>query len=111
LRTFRALQREIIEHTLQNRDAFVILPTGGGKSLCYQLPAVLSRGVTLVVSPLISLMMDQCENLKQRGIAAATINSKTPVARATRMLTDLIDQRSQLKLIYVSPEKVRLSRR
>ena len=73
LDSFRQHQRDIINHTLNKKDVFVVLPSGGGKSLCYQLPATLPcpfrKGITLVVSPLISLMIDQCYHLKQMGIS------------------------------------------
>lgn len=108
LESFRPLQREIIQHTLNQRDAFVILPTGGGKSLCYQLPAVLSKGMTLVISPLISLMQDQCANLKQRGIAAVTLNTRTPASVAKPILQQMKQGRAAVKLLYVSPEKVKM---
>ena len=75
LETFRPGQREVIEHVLAHRDVLCVMPTGGGKSLCYQLPAVLLEGVTLVVSPLIALMKDQFDALQARGIRATLINS------------------------------------
>ena len=72
---FRSLQEEIINHILNRHDALIVLPTGGGKSLCYQLPALIFDGVTVVVSPLISLMQDQVMQLQQRGIHAVFLNS------------------------------------
>ena len=72
---FRPLQAEIIEQVLQKRDALVIMPTGSGKSLCYQLPALLFDGLTVVVSPLISLMQDQVQQMQALGITAVTLNS------------------------------------
>ena len=75
LERFRAGQREVIERVLGGRDVLCVMPTGGGKSLCYQLPALLLPGVTLVISPLIALMKDQVDALNQRGLRATLINS------------------------------------
>src|SRR5262245_64424324 len=72
---FRPLQREIIEDALTGRDVFVLMPTGGGKSLCFQLPALMRNGLTIVVSPLVSLMKDQVDALQTSGIAATYLNS------------------------------------
>ncbi|HXF29045.1 MAG TPA: DEAD/DEAH box helicase [Chlamydiales bacterium] len=76
--TFRAFQKEIVEATLQGKDVMAILPTGAGKSLCYQLPALLMQGTCIVVSPLISLMQDQVSQLIKNGIQATYINSSLP---------------------------------
>src|SRR6266545_242760 len=73
--TFRPLQAEVVSALLEGRDAFVLLPTGGGKSLCYQLPALLTEGTAVVVSPLIALMKDQVDKLVAMGVAATFINS------------------------------------
>src|SRR5258708_8751026 len=75
---FREPQQEVISHILAGKDVFVLMPTGGGKSLCYQLPALLLEGVTIVVSPLVALMKDQVDSLTARGIAATLINSSIP---------------------------------
>ena len=77
--TFRPLQREIIEASLAGRDVFALLPTGGGKSLCFQLPALAREGLTVVVSPLIALMKDQVDELTAKGVAAAFVNSSLPL--------------------------------
>lgn len=101
---FRAGQRKVIDHTLERRDSLVIMPTGGGKSLCYQIPALAFPGVTLVISPLISLMKDQVDQLTADGVSAACINStlsKEEVIENYRAL-----HRGDLKLVYVSPERM-----
>src|SRR5690349_1271984 len=87
LEQFRPGQREVIEHVLLGRDVLCVMPTGGGKSLCYQLPALLLPGLTLVVSPLIALMKDQVDALVQRGVRATLINSTLdPSEQHTRIL-------------------------
>lgn len=102
--TFRPLQAEIIEHVRQQRDALVLMPTGGGKSLCFQLPAIMSDGVTVVVSPLISLMKDQVDALKANGIDAAQINSAIDVDAIEKI--KLKTESGQIKLLYVAPERL-----
>lgn len=102
--SFRPLQEEIIRHILDGNDAFVLMPTGGGKSICYQLPALLREGTAVVVSPLISLMKDQVEALCANGISAGALNSsndETENAALRRACTE-----SRLKLLYISPEKL-----
>ncbi|MBM7070961.1 DNA helicase RecQ [Shewanella sp. 202IG2-18] len=103
-RDFRHGQREVIEHCLQGRDTLSIMPTGGGKSICYQLPAMLLPGVTIVVSPLISLMKDQVDSLIQQGVAAAYLNSSQSREQSSSILRQLFF--GELKLLYVSPERL-----
>ena len=99
---FRPFQKEIIDHILKGQDALIVLPTGGGKSLCYQLPALMFDGVTVVVSPLISLMQDQVMQLQNRGIRAAflnhTVENKEYVATMQQV------RQGEIKLLYVAPE-------
>ncbi|MDZ7641273.1 MAG: DNA helicase RecQ [Desulfurivibrio sp.] len=102
--TFRPKQREIIERLLAGEDAFVLMPTGGGKSLCYQIPALHRPGVGIVVSPLISLMKDQVDALKTHGIKAACYNSALEAAEARKVLAQM--HAGQLDLLYVAPERV-----
>ena len=101
---FRPGQAEIIENLLHGRDALVLMPTGGGKSLCYQLPAILLPGVTIVVSPLIALMKDQVDNLTHQGISAAFINSSLD----QQTINDIFSQLAcgEIKLLYVAPERL-----
>src|SRR5438093_11450830 len=77
---FRPIQRQVVDTILDRRDAFVLMPTGGGKSLCYQLPALLMDGLTVVVSPLIALMKDQVDKLRELGVAATYVNSSLDAA-------------------------------
>jgi ATP-dependent DNA helicase RecQ len=102
--SFRPLQREIIEDALSGRDVFALLPTGGGKSLCFQLPALVRPGLTLVVSPLISLMKDQVDALRVSGVEATYLNSSVPpdeIADRLRLLRD-----GRYRLLYVAPERL-----
>ena len=103
---FLPLQEEIIACILKRRDALVIMPTGGGKSLCYQLPALRFNGLTLVVSPLIALMKDQVDALKSNGIAAAFINSTLSYADLRRVQT--LAQQRDLRILYIAPERLAL---
>lgn len=102
--SFRGAQQAIVEHVGAGGDALVLMPTGGGKSLCYQIPALLRDGVGIVVSPLIALMQDQVEALKQLGVPAAFLNSSLD-AEAARMVFRQIN-RGELKLLYVAPERL-----
>ena len=101
---FRPQQQEIIEDLIDGRDAFVLMPTGGGKSLCYQIPALQRRGVGIVVSPLISLMKDQVDALTANGVAAAYYNSSQGSDTARQVLARLHEH--ALDLLYVSPERL-----
>ncbi|KAI1319040.1 P-loop containing nucleoside triphosphate hydrolase protein [Xylariaceae sp. FL0255] len=109
---FRHNQREAIDATLAGKDALVLMPTGSGKSLCYQLPALIqsgkTRGVTLVVSPLLSLIYDQLEHLKALGIPATTLNSETPPEDRRRILASLRRDPS-ISMLYVTPEMINKS--
>ena len=102
--TFRPHQHEIVSAILAGRDVFAALPTGGGKSLCYQLPAVLAGGLTIVVSPLISLMKDQVDAARENGIAAAFLNSSLPPEEARATWRDLAA--GKIRLLYVAPERL-----
>ncbi|WZO96400.1 RecQ family ATP-dependent DNA helicase [Isosphaeraceae bacterium EP7] len=108
LERFRAGQREVIESVLAGRDVLCVMPTGGGKSLCYQLPAILLPGVTLVVSPLIALMKDQVDALLRRGLRATLINSTLELEEQRTRLLDI--ERGQYDLVYVAPERFRSGR-
>jgi ATP-dependent DNA helicase RecQ len=102
--SFRDQQAEIIEHVIAGGNAFVLMPTGGGKSLCYQIPALCREGVGIVVSPLIALMQDQVDALRQLGVRAAAINSglsATEIEKTKRAIRE-----GQLDLAYVAPERL-----
>ena len=103
---FRPLQREIIASVLDRRDTLVLMPTGGGKSLCYQLPALRFEGLTLVVSPLVALMKDQVDSLRANGIAAAFINSTLSYEEIGHVRARV--QRNAVKILYVAPERLAL---
>lgn len=100
---FNPYQREIIEDLLAGRDVLAVLATGGGKSLCYQVPALIGEGVTLVISPLIALMKDQVDDLQARGIGAEALNSSCSYTATRRILSEL--KEGLIQVLYVSPEK------
>ena len=101
--TFRGHQEDIIKHTLDGHDSLVIIPTGAGKSICYQLPALMIKGTVMVISPLIALMQDQVAALTTAGIRAAALYSNQKETITKEILKDL--KNGTLKLLYVSPEK------
>ncbi len=101
---FRGAQQAIVEHVGKGGDALVLMPTGGGKSLCYQIPALMRDGVGIVVSPLIALMQDQVDALKQLGVSAAFLNSSLDADTAREVSRQLM--RGELKLLYVAPERL-----
>ena len=103
---FRPLQREIIEDALAGRDVFVLMPTGGGKSLCFQLPALMRDGLTIVVSPLIALMKDQVDALQTSGIPATYLNSTLNREEAKARWRGL--HRGEYRMLYVAPERLML---
>ena len=102
--TFRALQEKVVGSLLAGRDACVVMPTGGGKSLCYQLPAVVSSGTAIVISPLIALMQDQAAQLAQMGIPAAVLNSALSEGEQTEVISRT--REGAYRLLYVSPERI-----
>lgn len=101
---FRGFQKEVIDTVMQGQDALVLMPTGGGKSLCYQIPSLMKEGVAVVVSPLIALMKDQVDMLRDIGIAAAALNSTLSAEEIRDVYRDL--HNGQLKLLYVAPERL-----
>ena len=105
---FRPLQKEIIQNVLAKRDTLVIMPTGGGKSLCYQIPALIFEGLTIVISPLISLMKDQVEQLRELGIDAVFLNSSL-TAKEYNLNVDKIKS-NHVKMLYVAPETLLMER-
>ncbi len=107
-RAFRPMQADIIQSVMDGKDTLVLMPTGGGKSICYQVPAMLKDGLCIVVSPLISLMQDQVEALKQNGISAAFINSTQTIAEQRYIAQQCL--RQAVKLLYISPEKIQTDR-
>lgn len=101
---FRPLQQSIVGDVLQKRDVFVLMPTGGGKSLCFQLPAMVQSGLTIVISPLISLMKDQVDSLTQNGIKAAFINSSLSISEQQEIKKQV--KLGQISLLYLAPERL-----
>lgn len=104
---FRPLQEDIIRDVLVKKDTFVLMPTGGGKSLCFQLPALLMEGLTVVISPLISLMKDQVDSLRSNGIAAAYLNSTQSPQEVSEVTSAILD--NQIKILYAAPERLLMS--
>ena len=101
---FNPMQENIINDVVSGKDVFVLMPTGGGKSLCYQLPALINHGVTVVISPLIALMKDQVDNLKANGIGASFINSTLNAAEIEDAKTRLLENKD--KIVYIAPERL-----
>jgi len=104
--SFRPGQEEIVRHVASGRDAFVLMPTGGGNSLCYQVPALLRPGVCLVLSPLVALMKDQVDALRRRGVRAAALTSATPYAEAGEIRRSLAS--GTLDILFVAPERLEM---
>jgi len=102
--SFRPLQEEIIFSILKDKEALTVLPTGGGKSLCFQLPAIIKEGMAVVISPLISLMKDQVDSLKEIGVTAEYLNSTLSTSEQRRIINQI--QRNEIKLLYISPERL-----
>ena len=111
LSSLRPLQASAINATLSKKDVILIMPTGGGKSLCYQLPALVSQGVSLVISPLVSLMEDQLMAVRTIGIESAMLNASSSREEVTRVHGAMVAQKGSLRLLYVTPEKLAKSKR
>ncbi|WP_370091449.1 DEAD/DEAH box helicase, partial [Winogradskyella sp.] len=102
--SFRPLQEDIINSVLENEDTFALLPTGGGKSICFQVPAMIKDGICIVVSPLIALMKDQVNTLKQKGVKAIALTSGMPYKELDTQLDNCIY--GNYKFLYLSPERL-----
>lgn len=102
--SFRGHQEEIIDHVISGGDAFVLMPTGGGKSLCYQIPAIIRPGVGVIVSPLIALMQDQVRAMHQLGVRAAFLNSTLSIDDASAVERQVTS--GDLDLLYIAPERL-----
>ncbi len=101
---FRSEQEEIVTHCIEGGDALVLMPTGGGKSLCYQLPALIRNGIAIVISPLIALMQDQVDTLKQLGVSAAYLNSSLEAQTSSAVISAAMQ--GKIKILYVAPERL-----
>ncbi|XP_077090464.1 ATP-dependent DNA helicase Q1 isoform X2 [Siphateles boraxobius] len=110
LSKFRPLQQAVINLSMSGKDIFLVMPTGRGKSLCYQLPALCSKGFTLVIAPLVSLMEDQLMSLKSNNVSAVTLNASSTKEDSKQVLAGMIDKNSPFKLLYVTPEKIAKSK-
>ncbi|MDW7728053.1 MAG: DNA helicase RecQ [Candidatus Methanoperedens sp.] len=106
---FRPLQKDIINDVLSGKDTFVLMPTGGGKSLCFQLPALLMHGMTVVVSPLISLMKDQVDTLSANGIGAAYLNSTLSYSQIQEIKSSITSSSNPIKILYIAPERLMMT--
>ena len=102
--SFREGQEKIIQNILEKKDTLGIMPTGGGKSICYQIPALMFNGITIVISPLISLMKDQVDNLNSNGINARYINSTQKLEVSDEIIE--LCKKGEVKLLYIAPEKL-----
>ncbi|XP_033221518.1 ATP-dependent DNA helicase Q1-like [Belonocnema kinseyi] len=111
IKDMRPLQLPTINATMSGEDVLLVMPTGGGKSLCYQLPAVIGKGITIVVSPLVALMEDQLHGLHKNNVKAMMLSSKAGKENVKTIMTSLVDSKSGLKLIYVTPEYMAKSNR